>query len=198
MSWDRHLVLFAKAPVMGRVKTRLARDIGTVAAWRFYRQTTWTVTRRLAADRRWRTTLAVSPDAACGEGYWPATDDRIGQGQGDLGRRMHRVFLEMPPGPVIIVGSDIPSIAPVHIARAFDVLGAADAVFGPANDGGYWLIGLKRVGAVPDLFRNVRWSTEHALADTRANLKGRRIAMIDELVDVDTVADLRLWRDGMD
>lgn len=193
---QRHLILFAKTPQMGRVKTRLARDIGTVAAWRFYRQSVWRVARRLAADPRWRTVLSVSPDADKDAAYWPATADRLAQGRGDLGQRMRRAFLAMPPGPALLVGGDIPSIAPHHIARAFAALGRADAVFGPANDGGYWLVGLKRVRAMPDLFAGVRWSTAHALSDTCANLRHHSYALVDELIDVDTIDDLRLWSSG--
>ena len=98
----------------------------------------------------------------------------------------------LPPGPVCIIGADIPGITSAHIARAFAALGDHEAVFGPALDGGYWLVGLQCTGAVPQgLFQGVRWSTEHALADTMATLPGRRIALIDQLRDIDTVADLR-------
>lgn len=104
---------------------------------------------------------------------------------------MGRIFRSLPPGPVCIIGADIPGLQRHHIARAFHALGNSDAVFGPAPDGGYWLVGLKRVAAVPaTLFESVRWSTEHALADTVASLGGLRIAEIDVLRDVDDVADL--------
>ena len=97
----------------------------------------------------------------------------------------------MPVGPVCIIGADIPGIHPRHIARAFHALGRTDATFGPAPDGGYWLIGLKRSRAIPPtLFRNVRWSTEHAMADTIATLSGFTISTITPLRDVDTAADL--------
>lgn len=70
-----------------------------------------------------------------------------------------------------------------------------DAVFGPAPDGGYWLMGLRRPGAAPpEMFKGVRWSTEHALADTRASLPDLRIALVDHLRDVDTVDDLAMTR----
>ena len=104
---------------------------------------------------------------------------------------MQRLFTRLPPGPVIIVGSDIPSIRPSHIAEAFRLLGGADAVLGPAPDGGYWLVGLKRTPRVPKPFAAVRWSGSHALSDTLANLKGRRVALAARLSDVDTAEDLR-------
>jgi glycosyltransferase A (GT-A) superfamily protein (DUF2064 family) len=97
------------------------------------------------------------------------------------------------PGAVCVIGADIPDINRNHIARAFSRLGRADAVFGPAPDGGYWLIGLKRVKAIPPgLFMDVRWSSEFALADTAATLSGHQIAYADTLQDVDTVDDLAM------
>lgn len=191
----RHLVVFAKAPALGRVKTRLAKGIGAGAALAFYRRTLTQLLRRVARDRRWRTVLAVSPDrTACQARLWPARVARTTQGIGDLGARMGRVFRDWPPGPVIIIGADIPDIAAAHIWQAFCALGAAEAVFGPAQDGGYWLVGLRRGPPLPDLFRDVRWSTRHALADTRANLNGRRVALVDRLADIDDAAAYRRWR----
>jgi glycosyltransferase A (GT-A) superfamily protein (DUF2064 family) len=102
---------------------------------------------------------------------------------------MQRLFECLPPGPVIIVGSDIPAIAPNRIAKAFALLKGSDAVFGKARDGGYWLVGLKRTPRVLAPFSSVRWSSQHALADTLANLGGRRVAFAAELGDVDTSAD---------
>lgn len=104
---------------------------------------------------------------------------------------MARLFRNMPPGPVCIIGADIPDISRPHIARAFRALGSHDAVFGPARDGGYWLVGLKRTTPPPaTLFTSVRWSTEHALSDSIATLPGYRITTVATLSDIDTVDDL--------
>ena len=124
------LVVFVKEPQAGRVKTRLARGIGAARAAAFYRHTTATVVARLAADPRWRTVLAVAPDAALASRAWPSSFDRVGQGGGDLGRRLERVMDGLPPGPVVIVGTDIPAIRPGHIAGALRQLGAAHAACG--------------------------------------------------------------------
>lgn len=181
-----------KEPHPGRVKTRLGRDLGhTRAAW-WFRHQTRTLIRRLSGDPRWQTVLAVSPDA---EGLqsrvWSEHVIRQPQGTGNLGDRMARIFRSAPAGPVLIVGADIPGINAALIAKAFRALGNHDAVFGPAPDGGYWLIGLKNARAVPPaLFRDVRWSTEFALADTEQTLGGLTVSHIDVLQDVDTVADL--------
>ncbi len=192
---NRQLFIMVKEPRAGRVKTRLGKDIGmTRAAW-WFRHQAQRLLRVLGHDPRWQTVLAVSPDV---EGLqsriWPAHLPRWPQGRGDLGTRMAAIFQSAPKGPVVIIGADIPDITPALIEKAFRVLGDHDAVFGPAPDGGYWLVGLKRGGRAvpPDLFENVRWSTEHALADSMATLGNARVAMIDSLQDVDIVSDLDL------
>jgi rSAM/selenodomain-associated transferase 1 len=184
----KHLVIMAKSPLLGRVKRRLSREIGDAAATRFYRSCLSHSVLRLASDPRWRTVIAITPDRDIAERFWPAGARVVllPQGGGDLGRRMQRIFAGLPPGPAIIVGSDIPSLRPSNIAEAFSRLGGADAVLGPARDGGYWLIGLKRTRGLPSPFAGVRWSGPHALADTLANLKGRRIAFASILEDIDT------------
>ena len=191
-----HLVVFVKAPRLGRVKSRLARDIGAVAAWAFYRRTLAAVLRRLAGRGRWRAWIAATPDGwAAGHGPWPDGWRVVAQGPGDVGERMDRVMVELPPGRVVIVGTDIPGLCRRHVEDAFAALGRHDAVFGPAADGGYWLVGLRRRPRVPRLFRNVRWSSEHALADTRANLRpGETAAYLEVLEDIDDGAALARWR----
>ena len=185
------LIVMLKEPRPGRVKTRLGREIGMVAAAWWFRHQVARLLRRIE-DPRWRLVLAVSPDT---EGLqsrvWPAHLPRVPQGQGTLGDRMARLLHGLPPGPVCIIGADIPGIGRAHIARAFAALGRHDAVIGPAPDGGYWLIGLRRTRAVPArLFDGVRWSGPHARADTLAGLRDRRVALIDRLRDVDEARDL--------
>ncbi|MFU8776254.1 MAG: TIGR04282 family arsenosugar biosynthesis glycosyltransferase [Roseovarius sp.] len=188
----RQLIVMVKEPRPGRVKTRLGRDIGMVpAAWWFRHQVARLL--RRVEDPRWQVVLAVAPDhAGLKSRVWPAHLPRVAQGAGDLGDRMGRLLRSMPPGPVCIIGADIPGITPAHIARAFAALGRNDAVFGPAMDGGYWLIGLKRAQAVPStLFHGVRWSTADALSDTIKTLPGARIALVERLLDVDMAKDLK-------
>lgn len=187
----RQLVIFARSPRLGAVKRRLARDIGAVAAWRFYSTVLLRTVIRLARDPRWDCVLATTG----GPARWPRHVRRIAQGRGDLGVRMGRVMRARPPGPVVIVGTDIPDIAPRHIAAAFAALGRNDAVFGPADDGGYWLVGLRRRPFLPRLGGPVRWSTRYALADTRRLFGPRvRIAMLETLIDVDDGESLARWR----
>jgi rSAM/selenodomain-associated transferase 1 len=192
----RHLVIFARAPQAGRVKRRLGAEIGTLEATRFYRSLLARQIARLARDRRWTVWLFVTPDNALDHIVWrdlvPATRRRP-QRQGDLGRRMKLPFLSLPPGPVVLVGSDIPHLRSHHVARAFALLGQNDLVFGPARDGGFWLIGAKRMRPLPQtLFAGVRWSTSTALADTLASLpKHVTTAFADTLDDVDDAETYR-------
>lgn len=186
----RHLLVFTRWPKRGAGKRRLARDVGAATAVWFQRRILQETLRSVGGDQRWRTWLAVTLDR---DAHWPKRFPLLTQPSGDLGRRMAAVALGPPPGPVVIIGSDIPGIRPRHIQAAFRALGNHDAVFGPAADGGYWLIGFKRFPRLPIPFTGVRWSTEHALADTLANLAGHRVALVDQLDDVDDGRDFRAW-----
>lgn len=190
------VIVFAKAPRIGRVKRRLAGDVGWVAAWRLYRG--WLAgALRALNDRRWRLVVAVTP-----ERDRRSRDLRVrrravavtGQGQGDLGRRMARALNRAPPGPAVVVGSDIPGLGARHVAAAFQALRRSDVVVGPAGDGGFWLIGRRHGRRLPP-FAGVRWSTAHALEDTLRSLPpGLTVARADVLDDIDDGASLRAWR----
>jgi glycosyltransferase A (GT-A) superfamily protein (DUF2064 family) len=160
----------------------------TTSAWWFRHEVARLL--RHIEDPRWDLVLAVSPDV---EGLtsriWPSHLRRVPQGQGNLGDRMFRIIQAFAPMPVCIIGADIPGITKPAIARAFKALGSHDAVFGPAPDGGYWLVGSRK--SRPEMFANVRWSTQNALSDTVNSFEGQRIAYIDTLHDVDTVEDLQ-------
>ena len=195
------MVVFAKEPRPGRVKTRLAKGIGTVAAARWFRGAALDLVRRLARERRWEVVIAVSPDREGLESrVWPRGVRRRAQGRGERGRRMARARRggrapgEGRPGPVAVVGADVPGISAVRVAEAFAALGRADAVFGPAEDGGFWLVGLKRVrapAAEGAMFAGVRWSRETTLAETLGAFRGLRGGFCATLRDVDEAADLR-------
>jgi uncharacterized protein len=188
------LFVMVKAPVAGAAKTRLAGTIGSVEALRFYRSITASLLRRVGSDPRWRTVLAVSPDRHLHSRFWPMSLPRVAQGRGDLGERMQRL-LDSSPGPNLLVGSDVPGIRASHIAAALQALSRRGIVFGPSEDGGFWLVGARNYPTVPRPFRNVRWSTEHALADTLSNIPGPA-GFAATLADVDTETDWRRWRRG--
>lgn len=184
------VVVFARAPRYGAVKTRLAREIGAAEALRFYRNVLTGSIRRVRDDARWETVLCVTPDAAAGGArHWPLR--ATAQGSGDLGRRMVRALRHAGSRPAVIVGSDIPGLESRHIAAAFKALRRGPFVLGPARDGGYWLVG-SRCGApmAPDVLDGVRWSSAHALADTVIRLRDATI--LDTILeDIDDGAAYR-------
>jgi rSAM/selenodomain-associated transferase 1 len=180
------VLIFARAPRLGTVKRRLAAGIGACGALRFHRAMLFSLARRLRADRRLRPIVMITPDRARLPGL---RLPRIGQGHGDLGARMARALARFRRRRVYLIGCDIPGIGSGDILAARRALGRADAVFGPALDGGYWLIGLgPRRPARP--FAGVRWSTRDALADTLANFIARPVAFLPCRRDIDTVEDL--------
>ena len=184
------LVVMVKEPHPGRVKTRLGAGLGMVGAAWWYRHQVARLLREVD-DPRWEVVLAVAPDAeGLGSRVWPGAFARVAQGSGNLGARMARLVRGLPGGRVCIIGSDIPGVRARHIARGFTALGAHDAVLGPSEDGGYWLVGMKPWRVPAGIFEGVRWSSAHALADTARSLRGRSLARVDMLRDVDTVDDL--------
>ncbi len=196
----RQLIVFARAPQYGAVKTRLARQIGGGAAWRSYQDMTATVLREVAGSPLWQSRLAVTPPAFARRArFWAARSVSEPQARGDLGQRMAAALTAASTrGPAIIVGSDIPAMTRQHVRDAFDLLARHDVVFGPAVDGGYWLIGVRQglpATVLAHLFDGVRWSTASALEDTIRNVRHpRTLAYAATLRDVDDADDLALWR----
>lgn len=189
------LWIFAKAPVAGGVKTRLARDIGVVAATTWYRrilaQTISTAKRAHILCR-----IAAAPCASAFRHSFRSSLPLRDQPMGDLGRRMAAVAMRSRGG-CVIVGSDIPDLSPFLLRRARSELARFDLIIGPARDGGYYLIGFKTAAHAFHLFQAVRWSSPHALADTLANApKHWRVRLLPVLADVDVAADLqpRHWQ----
>jgi len=190
-------MVFAKAPTPGRVKTRLVPALGEAAAAELHRQ---------LAER----TLRVALAAGLGEiEIWcaPATNDAFfaacakqhrislrAQGEGDLGMRMARALEDALAGgsPGLLVGSDCPVLTAEYLREAAAGLsGGNDAVFGPAEDGGYVLIGLARKPSA-QLFEDIAWGTATVMRETRARLAclNWRWRELATLWDVDRPEDL--------
>lgn len=196
MRLQRHLVIMVKAPRLGRVKTRLGKEVGAVAAWRFYLQTAGHTIQRLGNDPRWTLWLQITPDQ---RGVYPPAWNKNGrillQGQGSLGQRMMKPFGELPPGPAVLIGSDIPAVRQHHIWQAFKALGDKPVVFAPAADGGFWLVGQRRSPRRIELFRNsIRWSTDHTLKDSLKDVEIGKVGYGPTLGDVDDAAAYMAWR----
>ena len=194
------LLVFAKEPAPGSVKTRLAAAVGAARAAEVYRELT-NITLTCAAHARqggvvgsielWCSPDAESPHFRGLAGGCRASLHR--QGDGDLGSRMADAIgdaLTRAPAAVL-VGTDCPVLTVPHLARACRLLATHDAVLGPAEDGGYVLIGARR----PVPMAGIRWSTPHAMADTIAGFARAGIgwATLPALWDVDDAADLARW-----
>jgi rSAM/selenodomain-associated transferase 1 len=196
------LGIFAKAPVVGRVKTRLARDIGPAAAMAVYRRIGRRVVAATAAPG-YRTTVWFTPPS--GRNAVRTWLDGLGaaafypQAGGNLGTRLAHAFgrsFADGYGTVVIIGTDTPAVNRHIVTTAFRALRAHDLVLGPSSDGGYYLIGLS--AAHPGLFRSIPWSTTDVLRATeaRAQALGLNFRLLAPLRDVDDVADARalgLW-----
>lgn len=199
---SRRVVLFAREPAPGRVKTRLARRIGEGAAAALYAAFLEDLAAALPDPERWESVIAhAEPEAG------PFLRKTFGppwalapQGEGPLGDRMRRAFegaLSGAPADVVVVGSDAPTLSKADLEAAFVALeGGVEVVFAPSHDGGFSLIGMAAAregkGAPGDFLEGVRWSTAFALEDARraAERRGRRVALLPPVPDVDEVEDL--------
>jgi len=185
------VVVFAREPVPGRVKTRLAAEIGEVGAARVY---------AALFDRALEVVAGVGFDlvvsyAEAPSPEWTADHPQRWEVQrgGDLGARMSDAFdrrFGEGSDRVVIVGSDCPQLRKAHLTGAADALRDAPVVLGPATDGGYWLVAQRRPGV--DLFTGIPWSSRRTLAATRQRLAALAAKWIelDELDDLDTGDDL--------
>lgn len=174
------LYIFAKAPSLGKAKTRLAADIGKDEALRLYRAMMTSVIVNVQ-DEAWKTILAAAaPESVGAVPEWDGLP-QIAQVSGSLSPRLAEVF--KGDGPIIVIGTDCPQVRASDISDALDALKTYDAVFGPADDGGFWLIGMN--GPVdPSVFDGVRWSDKSTLSDMTANVHGS-VFRLRTLIDVD-------------
>ena len=189
------LLVFAKAPVPGLVKTRLAADVGVDEAARVYRTMGRRIVDRVRTGPQ-RTLVCFDPPDAqplvrrwLGDAnleFWP-------QEGTDLGERMMLAFRRAFGGAdrVCVIGTDVPDLGRSQVSAAFNALERCDVVFGPANDGGYYLLALGR--PVPSLFQDMAWSTASVLRESlaRAHAAGLVVECLAPLDDVDTAADLQ-------
>ena len=191
------VVVFAKAPRAGAVKTRLCPPLSPAAAARLSRCFLLDALDRVQALSGVTPAVAYAPRSA--RPFFAAARPGmmlVPQGGGDLGARMARVverLLGRGFAAVLVLGTDSPTLPRAHLRAAVRLLGRADAdgVIGPSEDGGYYLIGLR--APCPALFTGVAWGTSRVLAQTlaRARRAGRRLRLLPRWYDVDTLADLR-------
>jgi len=193
------LIVFLKNPIEGKVKTRLAKSIGSLSALETYRKLI-----NITLDAAFNSGLSVhlffsdfieNDFNDCKKGFMT----HIQQGN-ELGARMLHAFDTFDPSiPKIIIGSDCAEITSEILLKAARQLTSKDCVIGPTFDGGYYLLGFKKV--LPDVFRNKTWSTSSVFHDTIKDLEHHqfRYQVIDKLRDIDTLEDLQnsiLWKNA--
>lgn len=189
------LIIFAKAPVAGYAKTRLAPALGAVAAARLASQMLEHALGGALASAVGPVELCCSPDVTHAQFQLAADISGVvltQQGGGDLGQRMQLAFARALARyrRVVLIGTDAPALDAAVLRQAAKALHRHDAVFAPASDGGYVLVGLSR--PAPALFDGIDWSTAKVMAQTRAraNALGLTLCELPTLHDVDEPQDL--------
>ena len=192
---DCTVIVFAKAPLPGFAKTRLTPALGADGAARLAQQLLARAVHAAARAGIGRVELCCAPDT--GHPAFAALALQCGvelttQGDGDLGARMHRAFERvLAHAPMaLLIGTDAPALDAAYLQHAATALRGSDAVLGPARDGGYTLVGLKR--PAPGLFDAMTWSTPAVLSETRLRLQRLALRHIElaPLADIDGPADL--------
>jgi rSAM/selenodomain-associated transferase 1 len=189
------VVVFARWPAPGRVKTRLAPALSAGPACDLHvamLKDTLAAVRGAGADRRVLCWADAPPDAQPSAVPGSEGCEWRSQGEGALGERLERAVATLMArgGRIVVTGSDAPELTSAALDRAFAALATFDLVIGPTSDGGYYLIGLSR--SASGLFQDVAWSTPHARHDTlrAARALGLSVETLAPLADVDTGADL--------
>ncbi|MDC0074469.1 TIGR04282 family arsenosugar biosynthesis glycosyltransferase [Alphaproteobacteria bacterium] len=193
---SNQLILFAKNPVYGYAKTRLAKEIGFSEANRFYRSLL-NDNLRILNNNRWNCWLALST-----RNYSRNKKNIFSQFEknwitfpqisGDISEKMIHAIDRFHFGNIVLVGSDIPNIKQEYICSAFIKLKSHEVVFGPSSDGGFWLIGINRHYFLNkinlrNIFASIRWSTRHTLGDILINCKKSKVSFIKKMTDIDNI-----------
>lgn len=192
------LCVFARRPERGRVKTRLAAEIGEAAALEAYREClrgTSELCAKAAPQGSNRGLFVFGTPDGCSvdmAAYFPRWSAFMDQGEGDLGERMARAFRRV--APAILIGTDSPDLPLETVERAMRDVETHDLVLVPAEDGGYVLIGLREPR--PEVFRGVPWSSADTLKVTLERAKGLRVSLLPAWYDIDTKADWERWKGG--
>lgn len=184
------LLIFTRNAELGKVKTRLAKTIGNEKALVVYKDLllhTMTETHSIDCDKFVFYDSGIVEDDIWSREFY----QKKLQVNGDLGQRMHDAFeilFEMGYQNCIIVGSDLFDLKAIIIETAFKKLMNHDVAIGPAEDGGYYLLGLKK--GHPAIFQNKDWGTDSVFKATMKDLKGQKVCLLDTLNDIDTFEDL--------
>lgn len=190
----RAIITFIKNPVLGKVKTRLARTVGDENALRIYRALL-SHTRSIVCQIEAKRFVFYDTYVNDHDDWSPTYFQKEQQSSGDLGTRMKVAFQKVlkTHDQVIIVGSDCASITVKIIEKAFNVLGEKDIVIGPAFDGGYYLLGMKTLH--PFLFEKMPWSTERVFCETTNRIQKANLSygVVEALSDIDYEEDWKKY-----
>ncbi|MCD9585056.1 TIGR04282 family arsenosugar biosynthesis glycosyltransferase [Tenacibaculum maritimum] len=184
------LLIFTRNPELGKVKTRLAKAVGNETAltiYKFLLDKTKKVTQNLNCDKAVYYSVQVRNHDIWEEKNY---QKKLQKGE-DLGIRMHNAFQEAFENnyeKVLIIGSDLYDLTPNHIHEAFDKLNSNEVVIGPAKDGGYYLLGMKKL--IPSIFKNKNWGTSSVRKDTLKDLEKVNVHLLEPLNDVDLIEDI--------
>jgi len=203
------LILYTRYPKAGTTKKRLISSIGSEGAAQLQKELT---EHAISTARAMRAHAAIDFQVHYKGGTmeqmqtWLGSDlDYVEQCDGDLGEKMlNSIFLSFQQGlrKVVIFGADIPAIEPKHLLAAFDALSSNDVVIGPAEDGGYYLIGVRINTSKPSrhdrwcaLFKNISWGSDKVFQETIAIAKEQKLKYhtLDTLYDIDRPEDIRRW-----
>lgn len=185
------LMIFTRNPKLGKVKKRLAAGIGDEAALQVYKfllQHTFKVTKDLDSDKAVYYSEAIPENDLWEKGNF---QKKLQQGE-DLGQRMKNAFKDAFSNgysKVLIIGSDLYDLQEADLKKAFLTLDQNDNVIGPAQDGGYYLLGMKKLNAA--LFQKKEWSTSKVLEQTLQDLKDQQVALLEKRNDIDNSEDLK-------
>ena len=186
------IIIFIKNPIKGNVKTRLAKDLGDDGAMKVYKKLL-THTREVVEQVE-STRFLFYKDEILDDDWNSSLFEKRVQADGDLGNKMKQAFQEVfNQGftKVLIIGSDCPAISKEIIDEAFYQLESNNVVLGPANDGGYYLMGMNTLH--DSIFDLKAWSTDQVLSETVSRILQSNLSfsLIQELVDIDTLDDLK-------
>jgi rSAM/selenodomain-associated transferase 1 len=185
------IIIFARNPKLGKVKTRLAKTIGDFAALETYKilmKHTANVVEKSNAEK-----IVFYSEYIDNNDVWAKIKcKKVKQSEGDLGEKMQTAFeyaFELGYKKIVIIGSDVYRLKTEHIDSAFTQLQTHDVVIGPAHDGGYYLLGLNFI--IPELFEQKKWGTSSVLENTLADLNELNVTLLEPLNDIDTFEDLK-------
>ena len=191
MSQKNLLIIFTRNPQLGKVKTRLAKTVGDKTALNIYQfllEKTKEVTKDLSCDK----VIYYSEEITENDLWDLNTYNKEIQSGTDLGAKMQHAFengFKNNYKKVVVIGSDLYDLEPSHILEAFNKLDKNEVVIGPALDGGYYLLGLKKM--YPEIFKNKSWGTSTVRKDTLKNLEKVDVHLLSILNDIDVFEDIR-------